>query len=171
MGQQFKLENVQVNWPTLFVPRTSKNFPNNPPTFRIVTILDPKQHGGVISQIKESMDSQMKTAFNGATRPYPSSWTPQADGKIHLRSSAGADRKPQVVDQNVNLLHADNGEIYAGCFCNVVIDVYVTTYHGGKVAVGLLAVQKVADGDRLDNRPAAEDLFKPIDVQGGNPLM
>jgi hypothetical protein len=59
----------------------------------------------------------------------------------------------------------------------VVIDVYVTTNHGGKVAIGLLAVQKIADGERMDNRPSAEDLFKPIPVAGqpsggqGNPLM
>ena len=166
MGQQVKLENVVINWPVLFTPTTSKNFPSNPPTYGIVCILDQVKDAKAIRDVKAALDEQNALTFKDKLRALPTSWKVEPDGKIHLRASASAAQKPGVVDAARNVIHADDGSIYAGCTCNVVIDVYTTTNHGGKVCIGLLAVQKVADGERLDNRPNVEDLFAPIPVTG-----
>lgn len=169
MGQQVKIENCVINWPTLFTPTTSKNFPNNPPTYGIECVLDQTKDAKALGEIKAALDGQNSLTFGDKPRALPTSWKVQPDGKIHLRASAGATQKPQVVDQARNIVHADDGSIYAGCTCNVVIDIYTTVNHGGKVCVGLLAVQKVADGERMDNRPNVEDLFAPIPVTGSAP--
>jgi len=169
MGQQIKLENVQINYPALMQPKTSKNFPNNPPSYGVVAILDPANplHAQKINEIQQSLDSQNASVFQDRPRGYPSSWKKQPDGKIHVNLNSSQSQPPQCVDQNVQPVLVDNGTVfYSGAICNVVIDVYTTTNHGGKLCFGLLMVQKVSDGERLDNRPKADELFAPIPVPG-----
>lgn len=82
-------------------------------------------------------------------------------------SKAAAQGAPQVVDQNMNKV-VDPGKIYPGLVVNVAVSVYTYKQPMAKgVTTGLEAVQIVCDGERLDNKPSAEELFKPLDVVGG----
>ena len=169
MGQQIKLTNVRLNWPQLLTPKTSSNFPNNPPTYSTVVILSPSSHAMQIKEVQDAMDKVAKDTFQGKQFTYPPTWKPEEDGSYHLRVSCQAERKPQVVDEMVQPVF-DESKFYSGCFANVVIDVYGTTKYGNKISAGLLMVQFAADGDRLDNVPKAEDLFKPIEFNNTDPM-
>ena len=54
--------------------------------------------------------------------------------------------------------------IYPGCYCRATVTVYSYDNKGKGVALGLMNVQKVAEGERLDSRTdAAEDFEDEID--------
>lgn len=96
---------------------------------------------------------------------------PDYEGMWVLNSSKNASQgAPAVVDQNMNKV-LDPSAIYPGMYVNVALSVYCYGDKPGSmskgVTTGLEAVQIVRDGDRLDNRPAVGELFKPIDVQDG----
>lgn len=81
--------------------------------------------------------------------------------------------KPGVIDRAKDddgvfiKLCPENGnddEIYPGCYCRATISVYSYDNQGKGVAMGLMNLQKVADGERLDSRTdAAEDFDDDID--------
>ncbi|RUQ67371.1 DUF2815 family protein [Brucella abortus] len=54
--------------------------------------------------------------------------------------------------------------IYPGCYCRATVTVYSYDNKGKGVALGLMNIQKVADGERLDSRTdASEDFEDDID--------
>ena len=69
--------------------------------------------------------------------------------------------KPGVVDADRSRISVEDGNedlIYPGCYCRATVNVYTYDNKGKGVALGLLNVQKVKDGERLDSRTdAAED--------------
>ena len=55
-------------------------------------------------------------------------------------------------------------EIYAGCYCRATVTVYSYDNRSKGVAIGLMNVQKVKDGERLDSRTdAAGDFDDEVD--------
>jgi hypothetical protein len=69
-----------------------------------------------------------------------------------------------VVDANLNPLTAGDNVIYAGCYCNVTVRLWVQNNKWGKsVNAELRGVQFVKDGESFGAAPVkAEDEFKPI---------
>ena len=85
-------------------------------------------------------------------------------------SKDAAQGKPSVVDGNMQPV-LDPGKVYPGLVVNVAVSVYTYKNVSKGVTTGLEAVQIVRDGERLDNKPSVNELFKPIDVietGGGN---
>ena len=160
MGKIFNFENVVVNWPQLFTPQTSKKYPKNAPKYSVQCLIEvgsPNHHAVV-----NAMNEVAAESFPDGNCGFPKLDT-TPDGKyIQVRASASADAPPGVLDGRKNEI-LQPGEIYSGCICNVAIDVYATTNYQ-KVCVGLLGVQKVKDGPRMDNRPDPAELFQPINV-------
>src|SRR3989304_900922 len=56
-------------------------------------------------------------------------------------------------------------EIYPGCYCRATVTVYHYDNKGKGVALGLLNIQKVKDGERLDSRTNAADDFQDQDSE------
>lgn len=75
--------------------------------------------------------------------------------------------RPGVIDAGKNKIGPEEGnadDIYPGCYCRATVTVYSYDNKGKGVALGLMNVQKVADGERLDSRTdAAEDFEDDID--------
>ena len=87
-------------------------------------------------------------------------------GTYVLNTSKGsAQGRPSVVDQNMQEV-IDPGKVYPGMVVNVAVSVYTYSNVSKGVTTGLEAVQLVRDGDRLDNKPSVDELFKPLDVPG-----
>lgn len=84
-------------------------------------------------------------------------------GKWVINSTANLDYPPQVVGLDRQPL-LDRTQIYAGCKVRVALNAfaYDTPMNKG-VSLGLTAVMKVADGERLDNRVSVEQVFKGIE--------
>lgn len=70
--------------------------------------------------------------------------------------------RPGVVDMAKKVISPEEGnadQLYPGCYCRATVTVYGYNKVGKGVAIGLSNLQKVKDGDRLDNRVAAENDF------------
>lgn len=72
-------------------------------------------------------------------------------------------------DEGRDYVVDDNGSIiYPGCYCRATVTVYSYDNKGKGIALGLMNVQKVKDGDRLDSRTDAaadfdDDLLDDLD--------
>ena len=82
-------------------------------------------------------------------------------------ASISTKMRPGVIDAGKNKIGPEEGnadDIYPGCYCRATVTTYSYDNKGQGVALGLMNVQKVADGDRLDSRTdAAEDFEDDID--------
>lgn len=87
---------------------------------------------------------------------------PAYRGCWFLSAKTTPPKKPQLLElteNNVKNEVLDPDELYAGCWCRFVLEFYPFNNKMNGVAVGLIAVMKVADGDRLDGWTDARDDF------------
>ena len=83
------------------------------------------------------------------------------EGKIFANLSTR--KRPGVIDRNKNPIgpeHGNDDEIYPGCYCRATVRPYSYDNKGKGIALGLMNIQKVADGERLDSRTNAEEDFE-----------
>lgn len=91
---------------------------------------------------------------------------PELDGCVYATFKSPADRRPKVVDHNVQPI-LDSSEIYGGCYARVSVKAYASDKCGsgkGGVSASLGNVQKTKDGEAFgagNVRP--EDDFGPVD--------
>lgn len=76
--------------------------------------------------------------------------------------NASAKTRPHIVDQNVQPVMNIEEVFYPGCYVNASISVYHYSVAGKGIAIGLDGVQFFRDGERLDNRPTAQQLFGAV---------
>lgn len=77
--------------------------------------------------------------------------------------------RPGVIDRDKNPIAPEDlkEEIYPGCYCRATVTVYSYDNKFGKgLALGLMNLQKVKDGERLDNRTDAAEDFED-DLEDG----
>jgi hypothetical protein len=93
---------------------------------------------------------------------------PHTAGKIVVRFSANADRRPGVVGPRKESITQEDGAFYAGCYARVSYSCYCYDKAGNKgCAFGMNNVQKVRDGEALDGRTNADDDFEVVDDSPG----
>ena len=77
--------------------------------------------------------------------------------------NANSTREPAVIDRRAQPI-MDQDEVYSGCYANVKLSFYPFNSNGNQgVAVGLVAVQKVKDGERLAGGTGTEG-FETLDA-------
>lgn len=80
-------------------------------------------------------------------------------GKVYVTAKSMANRKPQVVDGRRNPVF-DEADCYSGCFFRAIVQPYAYDKAGNRgVALGLLALQVVRKGERLDGGIDASKAF------------
>jgi hypothetical protein len=166
---------VILSYPALFTPRAFRDDPGKEPKYSATALLDPSKPymRATLDAAKEACEKAADTSSKfskeqwrawKAAGPLAFHW-PIQDGnskvdavgyknRWFIRASAAADRKPAVVDRYGRPL-TDQLEIYPGCLVSMKLEFYGFNYQGMKkgVTTGLFSVQKLADGDRLDDRP------------------
>jgi hypothetical protein len=128
--------------------------------------------------IMAALDAESKRAFKKAWKDLPANFkTGVRDGaeKANLEGFGEGTKfanittkmRPGVIDAGKSKIGPEEGnadDIYPGCYCRATVTVYSYDNKGKGVALGLMNVQKVADGERLDSRTdAAEDFEDDID--------
>lgn len=140
------------------------------------------------AKIIGALDEESKSRFKKAWKDLPANFkrgirdgAEKADmegyGEGTEFASVTTKMRPGIVDVDKNKIARDGAEkekweaeghtvsdvvgaeaIYPGCYCRATVTVYSYDNKGKGVALGLMNVQKVADGGRLDSRTdAAED--------------
>ena len=167
------LNNVRISFPTLF---EAKAVNNGKPQFNVASLLSkthpdlPKVYaameaaakakwgdkaGEIAKQLKAGdrlavHDGEAKSQYEGYA------------GNLFLNASNK--KRPLVIDRDRSILEEKDGKPYAGCFCNVRVQIWAQDNDFGKrINASLLGVQFVGDGERLaGGAVAAPDDFEPI---------
>ena len=167
MGTRLTIQNVRISYPHLFQPRAVQ--PGDDPKYG-VALLIPKNHPAVPAILQAI--AQEKANKWGANVP-PSASAPFYDGDTDpkynivadnhghyiMNTSASLEQQPVLVDNNLQKV-INPSTFYAGCYVNADVGAYPYDKGVSKgIAFGINGVQFVQDGERLDNRPSAEDMF------------
>lgn len=173
----------RLSYPNLFTPRQANE--QAAPKYS-ATLLIPKTDTTTIARVQAAIDAAVqdgvdrrvfKTAIDPAQSKYPplrdgdkpndsgEPRGPEFAGHWFISAKAGTQRKPFVVDQQLQPI-IDENDIYAGCYVNMAIQFYAYENSGNKgISAALVGVQFAKDGDRLGG-PAleAEDVFGVINT-------
>lgn len=165
-----KLNGARLSFPQLF---QKKAFQDSKPAYSAAFLLDKKTNAKDIAAVKAGIDKLVKEGLKGK---HPGA------GKVCLRDgsekpdmegygdgimfvSARNENRPGVVDQQLNPLAEEDGRIYAGCYVNARIRLWVQDNKFGKrVNASLVNVQLLRDGEPFgaSNGPAEEG-FEPVE--------
>ncbi len=169
-----KLPNVRLSFPHLFQPHAMEE--GQEPKYSAAFILDNEKHAALIKQIEKTIERlaldywKKKVPFKPCLRDGNEKADKEGYGDGVSFISASRKTRPAVVDRQVNPLTEEDGVIYAGCYVNATIRLWVMDNKFGKrVNAELRAVQFLKDGESFGAGPVkAEDEFEAVadDVDG-----
>ena len=166
------INNVRISYPTLFKPKQING--QGDPKYSAAFLIEPTNPKlrELVAMAKQAVAEAYPkgTPPNFKTLPlYKGSEKYPGDSRyadVYILNTSNKNR-PRVVDQRKEII-LDPEAVYPGMVVNVGLSVYVYGQRPGSpakgVTTGLEGVQIVRDGERLDSRPAVDDLFEPLDV-------
>lgn len=141
-----------------------------------VVLLIPKKDKASLDKIKgaiaAAMDRGITDKWKG--KKPKNLWNPLRDGDEDKADehpeyagmyylNAKSTQKPLVIDRDKDEI-LDTTEVYSGCYGRAVVNFYAFSNSGNDgVGCGLLAVQKVADGEPLGGTRATADDFDDLE--------
>jgi len=140
-----------------------------------VSILIPKSDTKTVKQVKAAIAAAAEEGKAKLGGKVPKNYKqPLRDGDEergddeayagHFFFNANSNRKPSVVDEDVNPI-LDQDEFYSGCYGRASVNFYAFDSSGNKgVAAGLNNVQKVKDGERLGGGTSADEDFGNLEA-------
>lgn len=172
---ELKLANVRLAFPVLFEPKA---------------VGDSKDLAYSASFIIEKDDAQVKKINAAIDSVAKEKWNEKAAGILKLLRNSDkvllhdGDMKeqyegfpgnyfitsrnktrPVVLDRDKSPLTVDDGKPYAGCYVNVIVDVWAQDHksYGKRINASLKGVQFVKDGDAFGgSAPASPDAFDDL---------
>ena len=172
----------RLSFPNLFEPRAPMAGQKGDPKYGLTAVWTPADFSDKDKKLWKAMigalDAECKSRFKKAWKDLPANFKkglrngnekPELEGfgEGTRFASLTTKMRPGVVDAGRNKIGPDEGnadEIYPGCYCRATVNPYSYDNQGKGVALGLMNVQKVRDGDRLDSRTdAAEDFEDAVD--------
>lgn len=169
----------RASFPAFF---EAESYDGGPPKFGCSAVWTPadftEKEKGLWRTILGALDAEAKSRFKKAFKDLPQNvkrglrdGAEKADmegyGEGTVFASLTTKMRPGVVNakrEPVGPEHNNADEIYPGCYCRATVTVYSYDNKGKGVALGLMNIQKVADGERLDSRTdAAEDFEDDVD--------
>ncbi len=135
---------------------------------------DKKLWANIKSALNEESLAKFKTAFKDLPANFKKglrNGNERADmagyGEGTVFANLTTMMRPGVVDLSKNKIGPEEGnadQMYPGCYCRATVTVYSYDNKGKGVALGLMNLQKIKDGERLDSRvDAAGDFEEDVD--------
>lgn len=164
-----KLEGVRLSFPHLFKAHTMEE--GKEPKYSATFIMDKEKHAKIITQIEKTTE---RLALDHFKKKVPLKGVALRDGNDKsdmdgygdeiMFVTASRKSRPAVVDRAVNPITEEDGIIYAGCYVNATIRLWVQdNQYGKRVNAELRAVQFVKDGESFGAAPVkAEDEFDAV---------
>ncbi len=173
----------RLSFPHLFEPQQPMDGGKGKPKYGLTAVWDPakfttkdkKRWADIIG----ALDAESKSRFKKPWAQLPANIKrgvrdsgEKADlegfGEGTLFANVTSQMRPGVIDADKNKIGPDEGnadDVYPGCYCRATVTVYGYDNKGKGVALGLMNVQMVKDGERLDARTdAAEDFVEDVDA-------
>ena len=172
-NNRITLKNVRLSFPALFEPET---FDDKPGKFA-ATFLIPKSD----TRTKKILDQEIAKLIADKKIKVPSDKRCLKDGDEseyegyadHWSIKAASKKRPTVIDRDKSQLADSDGVLYAGCYVNAIIDLWVQdNKYGKRVNANLYGVQFVKDGEAFGMGPVDvtddfEDLQDLDDLESG----
>lgn len=147
-NKRIQLKNVRLSFPSLF---SRSVFDGKEGKFE-ATFLIPKSD----KKTKTKIDTLIEDAIAAAKIKVPQDKRCLKDGDVadydgyeecwSLKASANA--RPNIINRDRSQLSEDDGVLYAGCYVNAIIDVWVQNNSWGKrVNANLYGIQFLKDGE------------------------
>lgn len=169
-----KLPAVRLSFPHLFNPHAMEE--GQEKKFSATFLLDEKEHGKLLDHIDALIDRlaldefKKKVSFKRCLRDGNEKMELEGygDGKFFIPASRKT--RPAVVDHELNPITEEDGKIYAGCYVNATIRLWVQNNNWGKrVNAELRAIQFLKDGESFGaGKVNVEDEFDTISGGGGD---
>lgn len=167
MGIRVTISGVRLSYPHLFQARAVQA--GDDPKFGAAFLI-PKNNPAV-PDILAAIEAEKGTKWGASAPPAVKSTLYDGDtdpkyntqainhGHYILNASSAQDQPPVLVDATLQKV-INPATFYAGCYVNADIGFYAYDKGVSKgIAAGLNGVQFHADGERIDGRPSAEDMF------------
>lgn len=169
----------RLSFPALF---EAESYDGGPPKYGLSAVWTPSKFSVADKArwqaILKALDEESLSRFKKKWKDLPANFkrgirdgAEKADmegyGEGTRFASVTTKMRPGVIDAEKNKIAPEEGnveDVYPGCYCRATVTVYSYDNKGKGVALGLMNLQKVADGERLDSRTdAAEDFEDDID--------
>lgn len=153
---RFTLSNVRLSFPSLF----EKAQYDGKETKYEATLLIPKENEELLELIKTHTKKALLEKFGSADK-IPKGITKgvryclrdgddvEYDGYAgHMSFKASNDKRPRTMNRKKEPCEADSGLLYAGCFVDAIVELWVqNNNYGSRVNANLLAVRHREDGE------------------------
>lgn len=175
----------RVSFPAMF---KAESYDGGEPKFGLSAVWTPSKFSDkekvLWKKLLKALDDESKRAFKKAWADLPANikrglrdGAEKADmegyGEGTMFASVTSKMRPGLIDRNKLPIIPDaekekyeaedkefsNEEFYPGCWARATVTVYSYDNKGKGVALGMMNVQKVRDGERLDSRTDAADDF------------
>jgi hypothetical protein len=167
MTEKVKLQNVRIAFPNLFEPDSYTRYGA---TF----IIEPDNPGlkTVNAAIKKLVDAELKGKMPGPSNvclkkgsEKSSTYAGFTESNYFISASRKEPFKPnQIIHRDKSAITTD-GAIYAGCYVNVVLELWAQdNQYGKRINASPVGIQFVKDGDRFGRGASdlAEDDFDEL---------
>ena len=166
---KIKLQNVRLSFPQLF---TAKGFNGSDPKFSAAFILDKKANAENIKTIEEACTKLAKEKFGGKVPKkcimclHDGEEKEDVDGygEDVMFITSSNKKRPQVIDRDRSPIVEEDDIVFAGCYVNALVTLWVQDNDFGKrVNAQLSAIQFVKAGEAFGEAPTkVEDEFDDI---------
>lgn len=169
----------RISFPTVFEP---SSYDGGPPKYGLSAVWTPSKFSDSDKKRWKAMmgalDEESKARFKKVVKDLPKNYKTgvrdgdekpdlEGYGKGTKFANITTKMRPGVIDAGKNKIGPEEGnadDLYPGCYCRATVVAYSYDNKGKGVALGLMNLQKVADGERLDSRTdAGEDFDDDID--------
>jgi len=165
----FRLNNVRLSFPHLFKPHAMQEGQDE--KYSATFILDNTEHAATMDAIEARIERLVLDEFKKPIRltgelirdgNEKSDMDGYGDGVSFISTSRKT--RPPVVDRDLSPITEEDGKIYAGCYVNATIRLWVqNNSYGKRVNAELRAVQFVKDGESFGAGTVnVENEFSPL---------
>lgn len=161
------LKNVRLSFPSLF---TTEVYGGADTEKYAATFLISKSDKKTIQTIEDACQQALKEKYGdkipkGFKLPLVDGDDKEYDGYTnHFSIKATTKKRPTLVNRDKTPIVEEDGIIYAGCYVNASIDIWVMdNSYGKKVLASLNAIQFVKDGEAFGNGSSGADDFESLD--------
>jgi hypothetical protein len=171
---EIKLKNVRLSFPSLFQRAV---FQGEEGKFEATFLLNKVEHAETIAEIEAQIKQRIAVDLKGAKLGADKICLKDGDEieyagyAGHMSIKASNNKRPLVIDRDKTPLTEDDNKMYAGCYVNAIIDLWVQQNSWGKrINANLLGVQFLKDGEPFSDGANASadsfDAFGDDDVDG-----
>lgn len=170
---KIKLQNVRLSFPSLFRKAV---FEGNETKYEATFLLDKEKHADTIKLIKSEIAKRIKDDLKGAKLSADRICLKDGDEfdyagyEGHMSFKAANGKRPLIIDRDKTPLTEDDNRLYAGCYVNAVVELWVQNNgYGKRINANLLGVQFFKDGEPFaDGESGSVDDFDAFEDDAGD---